>query len=148
MFSRIKNTSPSLLPEELINAINSIINDSFGEQFSNKNLMLSSYGEMYENEIVLILSLIGHLNDTSISLFMSDEIDEKTNLKDKIDQLVNSSSEFFEKFIHGTDEEILDMYTSDWQKADFPAADFYYKISRENIQLTIQANKLLGENDF
>lgn len=149
MFSRheTREEESKQIPEELLKFINNLIHETFHKSFSEKGLSLSVYGEMYENEIVLIFSLIksNDHNMNTISLFISDDIDKNSKLEKKVDYLINSSSEFFETICQSSDEEIVELYSPRWQKTDLTSENFFYKISRENIELTIEANKLLND---
>ena len=149
MFSRkdeVDNKS-NPIPEKLLEFINKIIADTFEKSFSDKGLELKVFGELYDDEIVLIFSLQKKEdpNLNTISLFISDDIEANSKLEKKVDHLINSSSEFFETIIQSSETELLEIYTPRWQETDLPKDNFHYKISRENIELTIQANKLLGE---
>jgi len=149
MFSRHINREekPSQIPTEILNFIDKLIDETFKESFSKKNLKLSVFGELYENEIVLIFSLVNSTDSSlnTISLFISDDISPTTKLEKTVDSLINSSSEFFETVTSSTKDEIDSLYSPRWQQAESPTESFYYKVSRENIALTIEANKLLEQ---
>ena len=49
------------------------------------------------------------------------------------------------EILNSSEEQLLELYSPRWQITDLKSDNFYYKISRENIQLTIEANKLLSE---
>lgn len=149
MFSRHTNREekPNQIPTEILSFIDKLIEETFEKSLSQKNLDLNVYGELYENEIVLIFSLMKK-HDTklnTISLFISDDITPTTKLEKTVDSLINASSEFFETVSLSSEENLDDLYSPRWQKADSTSENFHYKISRENILLTIEANKLLDE---
>ena len=149
MFSRfddrVEKANPLSL--ELVNFIQNLIQETFEENLKNKGLDLQVYGETYDNEIVLIFSLLNSKDSTAntISLFISDDISQESKIEEKIDFLINSSSDFFETICSSTEEELVEIYSPRWQETKLSTNNFYYKISRENIILTIEANKLLGE---
>ena len=145
MFSRKNHPKySSLIPTEVLLTITKLINESFEKSFQRKKLTLESYGELYEDEIILILSLSTPSLENTISLCISDDFTQKDDLKEKINYLVSSSSEFFEVFINSSEDEILELYSPDWKQTDLAENNFFYKISRENIKLTIAANKILA----
>lgn len=145
MFSRKNHPKySSLIPNEVLTTITDLINESFGKSFKEKNLTLESYGELYEDEIILVLSLSTASLENTISLFISDDFTQKDDLKEKINHLVSASSEFFEIFTNSSEDEILELYSPDWKKTELSKNNFFYKISRENIKLTIEANKILA----
>ena len=145
MFSRKNHPEySSLIPPEVLTTITDLINESFEKSFKERNLTLESYGELYEDEIILVLSLSTTTLENTISLFISDDFTQKDDLKEKINYLVSSSSEFFEIFINSSDEEIIELYSPDWKETELSKKNFFYKISRENIKLTMEANKILS----
>ena len=150
MFSRNNNQkkAPSPIPSEILDTINSLINETFEKSLKNKGLELETYGELYTDEIILIFSLVQtkDKNLNTISLFISDEITPETKIEKKINYLINSSSEFFEILTSSTGLEDEQIYSPRWQLTELDDKNFFYKISRENIRLTIEANKLLQKN--
>ena len=149
MFSRHddRQEKSNQIPKEILSFIDKLIAETFEKRLKSKNLELSIFGELYENEIVLIFSLLNSQdpNLNTISLFVSDDISIDSKLEKKVDHLINSSSEFFETILNSSEEQLLELYSPRWQITDLKSDNFYYKISRENIQLTIEANKLLSE---
>jgi hypothetical protein len=149
MFSRHddRQEKSNQIPKEILSFIDKLIAETFEIRLKSKNLELSIFGELYENEIVLIFSLLNSQdpNLNTISLFVSDDISTDSKLEKKVDHLINSSSEFFETILNSSEEQLLELYSPRWQITDLKSDNFYYKISRENIQLTIEANKLLSE---
>ena len=145
MFSRKnKDAETRLVPSDVLSTITDLVNESFSQSFESKDMSLDLYGEIYSDEIVLIFSLSTKNSENMISLFMSDDIHQDEDLKLKIDHLVESSSEFFEILTNSSSEEINELYSPEWKKSDIGKNDFFYKISRENIKLTIEANKILS----
>ena len=150
MCSRNNNqlSTPSPIPSEILNSINSLINETFEKSLNNKGLELETYGELYENEIILIFSLVQTKDKSlnTISLFISDDLTPETKIEKKINYLINSSSEFFEILTSSSISDTDQIYSPRWQKTELEGDNFFYKISRENIKLTIEANKLLEKN--
>ena len=150
MFSRNNQQlkTPSPIPSEVLKSINSLINETFEKSLMNKGLELETYGEIYENEIILIFSLVQTKDKSlnTISLFISDDLTPETKIEKKINYLINSSSEFFEILTNSSTSDTNEIYSPRWQKTELEGDNFFYKISRENIKLTIEANKLLEKN--
>ena len=149
MFSRKdRNEAPSLIPAEILSPIKNLLTETFSSNLEKSNYKLDLYGEIYADEIIIIFSLIdmNKSDGNTISLFISDEYDQKSNLEEKINSIVNASSEFFEIIFSSSEEKLLEIYRPNWERTDLPKNNFYYKISRENIKLTIEANKLLGQH--
>ena len=148
MFSRhneaLKGTA---LPEKWITDLKKVINDTYEDQLNKANLSLEIFGEIYPKELGLAFSLTdkSNIQGAAITLFTSSDLEEKTNPEDVLSQVINSSSEFFELIFNGFAENDESIYQARWEKTDLKGHNFYYRISRENIGLTILANKLLEE---
>lgn len=133
------------IPSSILESIKNLVLGSFQKEFIKKGYDLEVFGELYDDEIVLIFSLENTNENSSktLSLFISQDLDKDYKIEKKIDHLVSSSSEFFEIITTKSEEEIVDLYSPRWQESDLKKENFHYKISRENIKLTIEANKLL-----
>lgn len=149
MFSRHneREETANNIPPAILESIKTLIVDSFQEGLKKQGLTLDVFGELYDNEIVLIFSLEKgtESNVKTISLFISKDIETTEKLEKTVDHLVSSSSDFFEMITEKSAEDLFEIYSPRWQKSELENQNFYYKISRENINLTIEANKLLGD---
>ena len=80
----------------------------------------------------------------AITLMVSGDLNEKDDPKKTLDHILNSSSEFFDLIFNDQGQ---DEFQPNWVKTDLKKGNFFFKITRENVELTLLANKLLeGDN--
>jgi len=145
MLSRNNEEAKGLeLPSEWLNDITEAINSTYKNLLDRKNLSLSSFGELHKGEVCLAFCLTKLNSDDSsaISLFLSLDLKENEDPKTVLDKTINQSSEFFDLILSEQTEEI---FQPNWVKSDLKENNFFFKITRENIKLTIEANKLLQD---
>ena len=130
------------LPTDWLDEVTTVINSTYESLLKQKKLTLKTYGELHKGEVCLAFCLYSmNKEDTSaISLFLSVDLKEKEDPKVVLDNTINRSSEFFDLFLSGQEDEL---YQPNWVESDLAKGNFYFKITRENISLTIEANRLL-----
>jgi hypothetical protein len=78
-----------------------------------------------------------------VSYIMSMDLDEKNQDPEKyLDTLIDSMGVFFDSYFADAD---WNDYISNWTEATYKDLKFFYKVSRENVALTIQAEALLNQ---
>jgi hypothetical protein len=130
------------LPQEWLNEITNAVYSTYESSIKSKNLSLKTYGELHKGEVCLAfcLSSIKSDNTNAVSLILSLDLKDKDDPKETLDNTINQSSEFFDLLFSGQKE---DIFQPNWTKSDLKENNFYFKITRENIALSIEANKLL-----
>jgi hypothetical protein len=132
------------LSEEWNTKVLGLLNSVYEAQCKQREKAFYVYGEFYPNELVVAVSLVDQNDQISIPITYLISIDIKTN--DKVEQLlgnlVDSVGIFFDTFFA---ESEWNDYQAKWQEADFKKLKFHYKVTRENIELTLAANKLLKD---
>ena len=105
--------------------------------------------QIFSDEILLIATLISDKNSASpISIFVSkeissEEIDDAKLAKKSLDSMVELVGIFFDDVLSNKD---WNNFTLAWVEEDYKNSVYFIKTSRENIELTLEANKLLGED--
>ncbi len=145
MLSRKGNSNGKKLEINWINEIQKLISSVYLKECTKLNKDFHVYGEIFKNEITIAISLIS-LQDPNISpltFMVSTDIKEnkRINFKKIINLTVDTIGSFFDQYFNDTQ---WDEY-HDWKIASVNNFDFFYKITRENILLTIEANKLLNK---
>ena len=144
MFSRKHQTHGVLLPKEWIEDTKLALDTRF-EAFS-QAYEFFVYGEVHEDELLLIISALSrNIEKSPISFFLSMDIDEKKAKKSEklLITMLNTSELFFEEVF---DTDNWNDYTATWLETASENETMQYKVTRENIYLTIEANKILSEN--
>lgn len=149
MFSRLDHeTQAVLFPKDWADGLKQILLNIYGEQCIKDDKTFEVYGFSYPNEVLLIISYAGLDKFVApVTLFLSSDLDSKTKSDKIMDTMFDSAGVFFDSYFAtvGEDaEEIWDDYVLDWQDAEFGSDKIFYKVTRENVGLSMQADLLLG----
>jgi hypothetical protein len=149
MFSRHDHETPAVLfPKEWGESLKQILLNIYGEQSIKDEKTFEVYGFSYPTEVLLIISYVGlDKFKTPTTLFISSNLTDKTNSDKIMNTMFDSAGVFFDSFFAHTEdsEEIWDEYVLDWEETEFGNENIFYKVTRENIGLSMQADLLLGE---
>ena len=148
MLSRkISNMKPTRIPQDWLDEVNAVLNETYQQQCSHLNVEMETFGEIYKDELCIAFSLIDKNNKfgKAITLFTSADLDDKSEPKKVFDYIFNSSSEFYD-YIFDNKLEDGEIYQAKWEQTKLPNLNFFYKISRENLNTTKKANELLAED--
>jgi hypothetical protein len=149
MFSRRDHEiKPVLFPKDWSESLKQILLNIYGQQCLNDDHTFEVYGFSYPTEVLIIISYVG-LDKFSlpVTLFLSSDLDEKTDTDAIVNTLFDSAGMFFDNYFatEKSEDEIFEDFILDWQDGEFNKTNFFYKVTRENIGLTMQADLLLGE---
>lgn len=148
MFSRLDHETPAVLfPKDWGEGLKQILLNIYGEQCIKKEKTFEVYGFSYPNEVLLIISFVGlDKFETPITLFVSSDLDAKTDTNKVMDTMFDSAGVFFDSFFakEENNDEIWDEYVLDWEESEFGNEKIFYQVTRENVELSMQANLLLG----
>jgi len=134
------------LPIEWTEEVTKTITEAYFEQSEKDNSFFYVYGEIYEQEFVVIISYINHsdLSASPISLFIShDIVEDSKKFKSSLFNLVDFSGLVFDD-IFATEN--WNDYNLAWTENEFKGNKFHYKITRENVSLTLQAEEILTKD--
>jgi len=139
----------TLLPAEWTEAFIKVLTDTYYDQSEKDNRFFTVFGQLYDKEFVVVVSYIHHDDNfaSPITLFLShDIIDSSAKMKKALSDLVDLTSLIYDDVFAVSDW--VD-YLPSWMENKFKGNDFHYKITRENITLTLQAEELLkSDNPF
>lgn len=118
---------------------------AYQEHVEHQNKHFQFHGFTYEDEIFVAASYLDteNLNIAPVTYLVSVDLDEKKNSDKILDLLLDSMGIFFDGYFG--DQEWND-YVANWTEAEFKGQEFFYKVTRENIALTIEAEKLLNSH--
>ncbi len=149
MFSRNDHeTQAVLFPKEWGESLKQILLNIYGEHCIKDEKTFEVYGFSYPTEALMIISYAGlDKYEAPVTLFVSSDLDEKTDTDKIMDTMFDSAGVFFDSyFARAEDEdEIWDEYVLDWEESEFGSDKIFYKVTRENVGLSMQADLLLGE---
>lgn len=148
MFSRLDHDIAAVLfPKDWAEGLKQILLNIYGDKCLKNDKTFEVYGFSYPNEVLMIVSYVGMDKFIApVTLFISADLDEKTKTDAIINDMFDSVGIFFDSYFASeeTEDEIWDDYVLDWQETEFNKHNFFYKVTRENIGLTIEADLLLG----
>ncbi|AUN99323.1 hypothetical protein DOM21_04355 [Bacteriovorax stolpii] len=149
MFSRLDHDIKAVLfPKEWADGLKQILLNIYGDKCLKDEKTFEVFGFSYPNEALLVISYVGlDKFKTPVTLFLSSDLNEKTDTDKVMDRMFDGAGVFFDQFFahEDTEDEIWDEYILDWDEAEFGNEKFFYRVTRENVGLTMQADMLLGE---
>jgi hypothetical protein len=138
-------------PEQELENINRCFEEQFSQLYpiSMEDKTFQTYGHIFADEILLIVTLISDKNAKSpVSIFISKEVsnqltEDENSAKKAIETMVELAGIFFDDVLSHKD---WNNYTHAWAEEDYKNSTYFIKTTRENIELTLQANQLLGDD--
>ena len=132
------------LPQDWTEEFTKVLSHTYSDRATEDNCFFHVWGQIYDKEILVIISYLDH-NDQMASpktVFISHDLNEKEDkLKQTLENLVNFTGMIFDD-IFATED--WNDYFSIWTENKFKDSKFFYKVTRENISLTLQAEQILS----
>lgn len=128
---------------------NLLINDHYSDFFQENDLLCETYAFQFSSESVVVFSLLPTGKDRSLSpisicISYDHQKDERPkDLSKKLDELVNLAGLVIEDYSKTLENPEEGPYFAQWTKQDLKGHEFYVKVSREDISLTLQAEEIL-----
>jgi len=141
-----EETKKSMLPNEWTEELVRTLSEAYYVQSEKDNSFFDVYGEITEKEFVVVASYLHHEDQMKapISLFIShDVVDDSKAFKKVLKSLVDLTGEIFDDAFASDDGPD---YVATWTGSKYKTCDFHYKITRENISLTVQAEAFLEKD--
>lgn len=151
MFSRLDHEIPAVyFPKDWAEGLKQILLNIYGDKCIQNEKTFEIYGFSYPTEALLIISYVGlDKFETPVSLFISSDLTDKTDTDKTMDNMFDSAGVFFDQYFsaeENNDSDVIwDDYVLDWEESEFSGEKLFYKVTRESISLTMEANALLGE---
>ncbi len=152
MFSRLDHEIPAVyFPKDWAEGLKQILLNIYGEQCIKNDKTFEVHGFTYPTEALLIISFIGlDKFEAPITMFISSDLTDQTEANKIMDNMFDSAGVFFDQYFAAVEnsdsnDEIWEDYVLDWEESEFSGAKLFYKVTRENVGLTMAANALLGE---
>lgn len=144
MFSRKDSQFLLELPKEWSESMTELLITNYAKYLENTDKTFQVFGKLYHGELVVIASLLNPKSETQIptSYFVSIDLAEGQDYTKYLDTIVDSVADFFETYF--SDANWMD-YLDQWTEEDYKGIKFFYKINRENIELSIKAEQLLNQ---
>lgn len=151
MFSRLDHDIPAVLfPKDWAESLKQILLNIYGDKCLKDDKTFEVYGFSYPSEVLMIVSYVGlDKNILPLTLFVSADLTKETKTEEIQDDMFDFVGvfldDYFGKTEHGDEDEIFEEFVLDWDETEFNKKKFFFKVSRENIGLTMAADALLGK---
>lgn len=131
------------LPPEWTEEFLRVLTETYAQQLEKDNKFFDVYGRIFDEEFVVIASYMHHGDSLAapVSVFIShDTTKDSKELSKALKDLVDLSGHIFDDIFS---KENWNEYVPHWTENKFNSSVFHYKITRENISLSLQAEELL-----
>jgi len=136
------------IPQDWSESLSRLLNETYKAVCDKNKRYFDVYGQIYSDELLVIVSYLSEASESTapITLFLSCDPYQMANeekLKETQSAYVDLSGLFFDEIFSSED---WSEFEPDWQEVTHKKHNYWYKITRENINLTLEANKLLGDD--
>ncbi len=149
MLARNKDSkSGKPIPQDWSEGLARLLNDSYKSEAKLQGRYFDVYGQIYSGELLVIASWLSEKDEYSspVTLFLScekEQMDTEKKVKDTQQDFIDLIGLFFDEIFANTE---WDNFEPAWQEVSHKNQNYWYKITRENINASLEANKLLGED--
>lgn len=139
-----KNGKP--IPQDWAEGVARLLNDSYKGECKQNGRYFDVFGQIYPEELLMVVSYLSEKDESlsPITLFLScekEQISTPDKVKETQKNFIDVAGLFFDE-IFGNEE--WNEFEPNWQEVTHHHQNYFYKISRENINATIEADRLLG----
>jgi hypothetical protein len=148
MFARkSKSKNGKSLPQDWIESFSRLLNESYKKECQLQDRYFDVYGQIYPDELVITTSWLSEKDEYSapITCFLScepDQIKDEKRLKETQSDYIDVVGLFFDEIFASSE---WNEFEPNWQELKYKNHTYFFKLTRENINLTLEANKLLGD---
>lgn len=130
------------LPQDWSESFTQLLTESYNSQAEEHKSFFHVYGQIYTNELLVIVSFLNQEDQMAApkTLFISHDIVDEEKTKKVLDDLIAFTGVVFDDIFATVD---WNNFCSNWTENKFNTSNFYYKVTRENISLTLQAEEIL-----
>lgn len=148
MFAR--NTSsqnPQSFPAEWIEGFSRLLNSTYKSDCTKNQRYFDVFGQIFPEELLIVVSYLSEVDEamTPITLFLScdkEQMDSEEKVKKTQKNFIDLAGLFFDEVLSKGDDAID--FEPTWQEVTHNKETYHYKLTRENVSLTLKANELLG----
>lgn len=136
------------LPVEWLESLSRLLNETYKKECKDTDRYFDVHGQIYPEELLLIVSYLSEKDPCSapIALFLSCDPDQMASV-DKVkstqEDYIELAGLFFDEVLSSED---WNEFEPNWQEVTHNNQNYFYKLTRENANLTIEANRLLGDD--
>ena len=136
------------IPQDWLESLSRLLNESYKNECKDQGRYFDVYGQIYQEELLLVVSWLSEGDEyvAPVACFLSCEtehITDEKKVKETQANFIEVVGLFFDEIFASSQ---WDEFEPNWQEVNFKQQNYFFKLSRENINLTLEANKLLGEH--
>ena len=136
------------LPQDWLEGLNRLLNETYSSECKQNGRYFDVYGQVFTEELLVVVSYLSEKDEyeAPITLFLSCDPEQMSN-EEKVKETQKNYIElvglFFDEIFADSD---WNNFESNWQEVSHKNQNYFFKLTRENINATLEANKLLGEH--
>jgi hypothetical protein len=139
-----KNGKP--IPQDWSEGVARLLNETYKVECKQNGRYFDVYGQVFPEELLCVVSYLSEKDEylAPVTLFLScepDQIQNENKVKETQKNFIDLAGLFFDEIFSS---EEWDEFEPNWQEVTHKNQNYFYKISRENINATLEADKLLG----
>ena len=120
-----------------------LLNGTYATECRKSGRVFVVFGQTFEDELLVVVSFTGEKSLSPITCFLSADAGHDTptsELKKIQGVFIELAGQFFEEIFA---DDMWDEWEPHWQEVDYQKKAYWYKLSRENVALTLEADRLL-----
>lgn len=133
--------------KQWIDQISRLLQDIYAGKCEANERSFSVFGFNFADETLMIVSF--QKEDDSeglpVSIFVSADIDSKNPDEKILKSMVDFLGLVIDDMLPKVDGDSDDLYSLRWEEHEFDKKKLYLKVTRENVELTLQATRLLNQ---
>ena len=141
-----KSKSGKVIPQDWSEGLSRLLNETYKSEAKEQGRYFDVYGQIYSEELLVVVSWLSEKDEymAPTTLFLScdpDQIDSEKKVKETQENFVALAGLFFDEIFADAE---WNQFEPVWQEVTQNNQNYWYKITRENINATLEANKLRG----
>ena len=134
------------IPHDWAEGVSRLLNETYDKQNKEHNRYFEVYGQIYPEELLMVVSWLSEKDPSVLpyACFLSCEphhLTSEDKVKETQKNFIDLAGLFFDEIL--SDPE-WNEFEPLWQEVNHKHETYYFKISRENVNLSLEANRLLG----
>lgn len=145
LFRKKQEKSGVLLPDSWKLEVESLLNSIYKHKCEETGKIFEVFGQTFHDELFIAASFLDKDGQgIPITYMISVDLDDEKKMTGLLDNLVDLIGMFFDGFFisHEGQE-----YQANWEEIKHKGRTIFYKITRENISLSIAADEILAKDD-
>jgi hypothetical protein len=143
-----KSREGKVIPLDWSESLARLLNETYKSECKAQGRYFDVYGQIFSEELLVIVSWLSEKDEyvAPMTLFLScdpDQMNSEKKVKETQENFIELIGLFFDEIFATTE---WNEFEPNWQEVTHKHQNYWHKITRENINATIEANKLLGED--